>query len=151
MFNRIGLFDEDYFLYMEDVDLCLRAQLSGYKFWFEPKAKIYHIRMATSSKNMEFTECISFRNMTMTIIKNYPVSLLYRNWWKILLVNLNTIFYLGRKGYLKRTLQSEWYILTHLKPLLEKRKKIQQMKRTSDQYIIENIRPKKVTFYGLLK
>lgn len=146
VFNKIGFFDEDYFLYMEDIDLSFRAQLAGFKAWYEPKAVIYHKRMSTSSKNMSFVEPECFRNMTMNIIKDYPLSLLLHNfyWIKIILVNLNTIKYLAGKGYLWGALKSEWYILTHIKKLLEKRKKIQNLKTVSDEYIIKNVKERKL-------
>lgn len=38
----IGLYDDSYFLYMEDVDFCYRAKLKGYKIMYIPESKIYH-------------------------------------------------------------------------------------------------------------
>ncbi|MBI2040305.1 glycosyltransferase family 2 protein [Candidatus Microgenomates bacterium] len=144
VFDQVGLFDEDYFFYMEDADFCLRAQLKGFKGWFEPKAKIYHLRGATSSKNPQFFDCQVFRNMTMTIIKDFPNKLLLKdfNLLKIILVHLNTIKYLFSKGYFFSVLKSEWDIVRSLGKLLKKRKEIQSSKIVDDQYIIENIAPK---------
>ena len=42
VFEKIGFFDEKYFLYLEDMDFCVRAQKSGFKILFEPKAIIWH-------------------------------------------------------------------------------------------------------------
>lgn len=39
---KIGMLDEDYFLYGEDVDFCLRARKAGYRLVYEPRAKIWH-------------------------------------------------------------------------------------------------------------
>lgn len=146
VFNKIGLFDEDYFLYMEDIDLSFRAQLAGFKAWYEPKAIIYHKRMTTSAKNMSFVEPACFRNMTMNIIKDYPLSLLLHNfnWIKIILVNLNTFKYLAGKGYLWGALKAELDVLKSLRCLLKKRKKIQSLKTVSDEYIIENVKERKL-------
>ena len=38
----IGMLDPDYFLYYEDVDLCLRARNSGYDIFYVPRSKIWH-------------------------------------------------------------------------------------------------------------
>lgn len=153
MLDKVGLLDEAFFAYFEDVDLCLRAQLQGFKGWYEPKALIYHIHKATSARVKALAEYLQFRNMTMTIIKNFPGSLLIKdlNWLKIFLVNINTVRFLASEGYLKEAIRAEFYILLNLPKLLVKRFQIQSRKKTSDRYIIENIRPKKVTVFGLLK
>ncbi len=153
VFDKVGLFDNDYFAYMEDVDLCFRAQLAGFKGWYEPRAKIYHIHKATSSRNKSFTEYLQFRNMTMTVLKDFPKPLLLHdlNWLKIILVNLNTIRYLASIGYLGAALKAEGYILVHLFSILKKRKIVQSNVKVSQDYIIEQVRPKKVTLFGLFK
>lgn len=42
VFDRIGLFDEKYFLYLEDMDFCTRAKRAGAKIFFEPSAILWH-------------------------------------------------------------------------------------------------------------
>jgi len=42
VFEKIGLFDERYFLYFEDADFCLRAKKAGFKIAVEPKSTIIH-------------------------------------------------------------------------------------------------------------
>lgn len=153
VFEKIGFFDHEYFAYMEDVDFCLRAQLNGIKGWYEPSAVIYHIHKATSSKNPGFTEYLQYRNMTLTVLKNFPKELFLKdlNWLKVLLVNINTIRYLATIGYLKEALKAEWYILKNLPRILKKRSEIQNKINVPVDYILKNIRPKKITFFGIIK
>jgi GT2 family glycosyltransferase len=40
--ERVGLFDEAYFAYHEDVDWSLRAHRAGYELFFEPLSRVYH-------------------------------------------------------------------------------------------------------------
>lgn len=47
LFGRIGLFDEKYYMYLEDVDLSLRAQLTGHPCLYVPEAVVYHIEAAS--------------------------------------------------------------------------------------------------------
>jgi GT2 family glycosyltransferase len=47
--EKIGVLEEDYFLYYEDTDFCLRAKNAGYKIIYIPKAKIYH-KVSRSTK-----------------------------------------------------------------------------------------------------
>ncbi len=48
--KKIGLFDNDYFLYLEDADLCQRAKNAGYKLWYEPSGSVWHKNAASSGK-----------------------------------------------------------------------------------------------------
>jgi GT2 family glycosyltransferase len=38
-----GLFDEDYFLYFEEVDFCHRAQQAGWECWYVPQSRVVHL------------------------------------------------------------------------------------------------------------
>lgn len=46
--EKIGLLDENYFAYLEDVDYCVRAKKAGYKIFYEPKAVIWHKNASSS-------------------------------------------------------------------------------------------------------
>jgi len=41
--RELGGFDEDFFLYYEDVDLCRRARAAGWSVWYEPTLKVTHL------------------------------------------------------------------------------------------------------------
>ncbi len=49
VFEKIGLFDERYFLYLEDLDFCQRAKLSGFKIIYAPQAKLWHKNAGSST------------------------------------------------------------------------------------------------------
>ncbi|MGY6276088.1 glycosyltransferase family 2 protein [Methylomonas sp. MgM2] len=48
MLQRIGLLDEDFFTYFEDVDLCQRAHRGGWQVWYVPKSQVIHLEGASS-------------------------------------------------------------------------------------------------------
>jgi len=48
LLERVGLFDERFFMYYEDLDLCLRARRAGYRLLLVPSAKMWH-KVAVSS------------------------------------------------------------------------------------------------------
>ena len=48
MLEEIGLFDEGYWMYMEDLDLCYRAAEAGWVTWYEPSVEAVHIKAGTS-------------------------------------------------------------------------------------------------------
>ncbi|MBI4098011.1 MAG: glycosyltransferase family 2 protein, partial [Candidatus Levybacteria bacterium] len=46
--DKVGYFDEDYFLYAEDIDLCYRIKKAGFKIMFVPKVKVTHAKGISS-------------------------------------------------------------------------------------------------------
>lgn len=76
LFKEIGLFDESFFAYYEDVDVSFRAQLAGHKVYFTNKAIAYHKQGATSSKIPGFTVYQTFKNIPLLYTKNVPAGLL---------------------------------------------------------------------------
>lgn len=77
MLREIGLFDEVFFAYYEDVDLSFRAQLAGWKVYYTPAAVAYHKQGATSSRMPGgFTVLQTFKNLPIVLIKNVPKELL---------------------------------------------------------------------------
>lgn len=46
--DKVGLFDEDYFMYAEDIDLCFRIKQAGYKIMYVPYVKILHLKGISS-------------------------------------------------------------------------------------------------------
>lgn len=75
MLKEIGLFDQDFFAYYEDVDISWRAQLAGWKVLFVPSAVVNHHISATSSRVKGFTTYHTFKNLRLLIVKNTPKSL----------------------------------------------------------------------------
>ncbi len=77
MFEEIGLFDEDFFAYYEDVDLSFRAQLAGWKVAYVPGAVVYHQIGATSGKIKGFTTCQTIKNLPWLFWKNVPAGRIF--------------------------------------------------------------------------
>ena len=49
VFERVGLFDEQFFLYLEDMDFCLRTQETGFSLLFVPQAHVWHKGSASTA------------------------------------------------------------------------------------------------------
>jgi GT2 family glycosyltransferase len=54
VFAEAGGFDERYFLYYEDVDLCARLRAAGYRIRWEPEAEVIHNARRSSHRNLRF-------------------------------------------------------------------------------------------------
>jgi len=84
LFLDIGLFDDDYFAYLEDVDIALRAQSAGYKCFYIPTARIYHLGCGTTGSGYSpLVVKLSAQNNWNTIVKNVPMPLLLKWSWEI--------------------------------------------------------------------
>lgn len=71
--EKIGLFDEAHFAYLEDIDIGYRARIEGYQNLYVPEAVVYHIGSATSgSRYNEFKVRLAARNSIYLIYKNMP-------------------------------------------------------------------------------
>jgi GT2 family glycosyltransferase len=80
-----GGFDEDYFMYCEDADLCLRMVLLGYRGLYLPEARAYHAWAATSGRASRTSRYYSIRNTLTTLLKDMPLPVLVTSLPKIVL------------------------------------------------------------------
>ncbi|HXF61804.1 MAG TPA: glycosyltransferase family 2 protein [Caldilineaceae bacterium] len=72
MLDDIGLFDESFFLYLEDVDLAWRAQWGGWEAIFVPEAVVYHVHSGTARTIHHVKSRLLGRNKIWLLCKNYP-------------------------------------------------------------------------------
>lgn len=135
MLKRIGLFDEDFFAYYEDVDLSFRAQLAGWKIGYEPKATVVHQIGATSASLKGFTTYQTVKNLPWLMWKNVPRPMLWKVLPRLYLAYTSFIFRALSKGQVWPVLKG--VLMTKLllpKKLLERRG-IQKSRKVSLAYI----------------
>lgn len=71
--NEVGLFDEEFFSYMEEIDFAFRILYRGYKIVLAPSAKIYHLGSATTTKLDVNKDYLNYRNNFLMLLKNYEL------------------------------------------------------------------------------
>ena len=74
MLDDVGLFDEDFFAYLEDVDLAWRARLRGWRCVLAPEAVVAHAHSGTLGEGSPLKRYLLARNKIWTIAKNMPGS-----------------------------------------------------------------------------
>lgn len=100
VFNEIGYFDENFFAYMEDIDISYRAKIYGYKCIYCPKAVVYHIGSATSgSRYNAFKIRSAARNNVYIPYKNMPWPQLAVNFIFLIFGFLIKYLFFLKKGY----------------------------------------------------
>lgn len=97
---EIGMFDSNYFAYMEDVDLAIRSRIYGYKNLLCPDAVVYHIGSATSgSRHNDFKVRLAARNNVWTVYKNLPIPMKIVNFIFLFLGFLIKYVFFVKKGF----------------------------------------------------
>ncbi len=73
LLDEVGLLDESFFAYAEDVDLGLRGRLAGWECWYVPAARVYHKYSATTGSFSPRKAFLVERNRFWVLLKNFPL------------------------------------------------------------------------------
>lgn len=80
VYHALGGLDEFFFAHQEEIDLCWRMQLAGYKVFVQPASVVYHVGGGTLPKGNSRKTFLNFRNNLIMLYKNLPGMTM---WWKI--------------------------------------------------------------------
>lgn len=73
VFRQVRGFDEDFFAHMEEIDLCWRMQLAGYKIEVEPRSVVYHLGGGTLPNESPRKLYLNYRNNLAMLFKCSPM------------------------------------------------------------------------------
>jgi GT2 family glycosyltransferase len=140
-FDDVGVFDEDFFAYLEDIDWSLRAQLRGYASHYIPTAVAYHKRGATTSGARNRYRVMQRRNQVWLVVKSYPAGVLLRHAPGIALLQLGLMIQDLREGAFRSYLRGWWRALAGMPRMLGKRRDIQRGRRAGAARLAEVVTP----------
>jgi len=125
-------FDEDYFCYVEDVDLGFRLRLLGYLCLYVPDAVAYHVGSATTGgRRGDFAVYHGHRNLVWTYVKNMP-GILFWGFLPIhLALNFITVIYFVIRGQGRIILRAKWDAIKGIPRMWQKRRDIQKNRKAS--------------------
>jgi GT2 family glycosyltransferase len=133
--ERIGLFDEKYWMYNEDQDLGWRIWLSGLRCVLAPQAVVYH--------KYEFCQRIQRyywmdRNRILSIIKNYQISTIILISFAFVIMELGQLFFVLQRGLLREKLQVYKYFFSpgNWRTILRNRRESQALRKVADRDIL---------------
>ena len=135
MLEDIGLFDEDFFLLYEDVDLSFREQLKGYKCLFVPEAVVYHKASSSIVYDSPISVYYSHRNLEWVYIKNMPSNLILKSICLHIIYDIAAFLFFAANGRIKDFIKAKWDAVKALKRILKKRRQIQRNRRVDNGYI----------------
>lgn len=124
---EVGGFDEDYFCYIEDVDLGFRLRLAGYQCLHIQDAITYHIGSAITERESDFSIYHGHRNLVWTYFKNMPAGPRWRYMWQHLLMNIVSLVFYTAKGRPGVIFKAKWHAIKGLPAQIRKRKARQSL------------------------
>jgi GT2 family glycosyltransferase len=140
IFARIGLFDEEFFAYLEDVDFNFRAARAGVRCRYLPEAVVYHIGSASSgSKINSFVVRLSTRNNIFVIAKNYSPALLLRFLPALLVYQLFWLLFVIKKHQFVAYLQGLFQAAVKLPVIVRRRREPADVSRLCDRELARRV------------
>lgn len=153
LFINLGMFDDDYFMFQEDVDLSWRAQLAGIPFVTGDNSFLYHYSGGSTpsggiKKDINeyttntFKRYLGERNTLLNILKNYSLPFLILILPFVILLNLMEIilFTVTMKfKFVGCYLRAYFWVISHFGSILKKRKIVQANRKVSDFKIISKM------------
>lgn len=131
----VGLFDEDFFIYLEDVDLSWRSQLMSWRTVYVPQARVYHVHSGTTREASPFKNFHLARNKVWMVVKNYPSPQFWLYLPLILLYDLGSIPYSLLARGETAALCGRLAAFRHLPAVWRKRREIQGRRRVSFEHL----------------
>ena len=133
--EKVGLFDEEFWMYNEDQDLGWRLWLNGWRCVLAPPAVAYHkYQFVRSIKQYYWMD----RNRIMAILKNYHLFTLILISPAFIVMEAGLLFFAARGGWLKEKMKVHGYFFNskNWRYLSAARRKTQSLRKVKDREII---------------
>jgi GT2 family glycosyltransferase len=122
MLEQVGSFDESFFMYMEDVDLAVRARLVGWGCRYVPEAVVVHANGATAGRSSDLAVYYENRNIVWYTVRDFPIRLLITSLPWIIGRNIGVIIYYMLQGRGKLIFRAKVHAVAGLERVLRERK-----------------------------
>ena len=131
-FIEMGFFDEDYFCYVEDVDLAFRMRLAGHSCLYVPTSVAHHVGSGTTGgQYSDFSTYHGHRNLVWTFVKNMPGVLFWLLLPLHLAMNVVSVIWFALRGQGVLILRAKRDALLGLPKMWRKRQRIQKARTAS--------------------
>lgn len=134
LLETVGLFDEELFMYHEDVDLAWRSRIAGFSIKLVPSAFVWHdYRFSHNPKKFYYVE----RNRLLFLLKNFGA------WYRVaifpafLLNEIALLAYFTLKGSLGSKLQAYFGVIKLWPHVIASRQKLKKLRKKSDHELVQ--------------
>lgn len=132
VFEKVGGFDEDFFCYVEDVDLGFRLRLAGSRCLYVPHSVAHHVGSGTTGgQHSDFSVYHGHRNLVWMFVKDMPGLLFWLFLPLHVMLNLVSIFWFALRGQGGVILRAKRDALLGLPKMWRKRQQIQKARLAS--------------------
>ncbi len=152
--EAVGAFDEDFFAHMEEIDLCWRFHLAGYRVVSEPASVVFHNSGSTLRPDSFLKMFLNHRNSVLMLIKNYSaVSLLWVLPIRLLLEVLAVLFSLLKLDFVRvrAVIAAFFAVLLQLPKTFKKRALVQKSRKVVDATIQEKLHRRSIVLDYFLR
>lgn len=152
--HHSGVLDEDFVHHMEEIDLCWRLHLAGYKLMVIPAAIVYHYAGATIQPNSFRKLYWNFRNSVFMLIKNFETKNLLRVLVVRYTLDIAALLWSFAKLDFKMAfaiVKAHGWLIWNLPLLASRRGETQSQRRVSDQSIMHLLYPGSILIAYFLK
>lgn len=136
LFERLGGFDEDMFLYMEDIDLSLRARLAGWQTYYTPDCLIFHDYQLKVSRLKVFWQERNRYLMLLKVFKWRTLLLLLPVYALAELITWSFVLLQDRQ-HLVNKLHAYGWVFQNRSQILKRRASTQRLRKVTDRELIK--------------
>jgi GT2 family glycosyltransferase len=124
LFRKAGGLDGSFFAHMEEIDLCWRLQLMGYKVSNLPESVVYHVGGGALPNNSPRKLYLNYRNNLMMLAKNLSKNRWLIIFFRLLMDGASALVYLasGQLSYFKAVIMAHWAFFKKIPLCRQKRK-----------------------------
>ena len=135
MFEEIGFFDPDLFMYHEDLDVGWKFLLRGHENILVPSSVVYHYyEFSRSIQKYYWQE----RNRLLLLLTHYKAGTLLLLFPALLTLEIGLTFFSLVRGFFHSRLQAYRWLFTHIPTLVRKRRLAQKLRTQTDAFVLKH-------------
>lgn len=133
--EEIGLFDEDLFMYHDDLDVGWKFLLKGYQNILAPASMVYHhYEFSRSIRKYYWME----RNRLLLLLTHYKAGTLFMVLPALAVLEAGLMLFALYRGFFAARLRAYLWIFTHLPSVVKKHQMVQNLRKVPDKTMLQS-------------
>jgi hypothetical protein len=140
--EEVGFLDEDFFMHMEEIDLCWRLHLAGYRVISVPDSLVYHLSGGSLPAGDFRKMYLNHRNSLLMLLKNYSLASLLWAWpsrMALEAMSLAKALASGDWTWARAIVAAGCWVMEHYVLIANKRRAVQHLRRADDRQVMKRM------------